>query len=134
MEDLVNPKSSFWHGRRVVVTGARKAEHGPTQIRLAEAAAEIQCARLIVQDALGVHKGYEYSRSENPTRAAFERCIADLETGTAAFAFASGLAAMATVARASGVLDAADRLADLVLRVAGISGSAVGDQGSGLRT
>jgi cystathionine gamma-lyase len=49
------------------------------------------------QESPGVHKGYEYSRSENPTRQAFERCIADLESGTAGFAFASGLAAMATV-------------------------------------
>ncbi len=40
--------------RRVIVTGARKAEHGPTQIRLAEAAAEIQCADLMVHDALDV--------------------------------------------------------------------------------
>jgi cystathionine gamma-lyase len=43
-----------------------------------------------------VHKGFEYSRSHNPTRFAFERCIADLESGTAAFAFASGLAAIST--------------------------------------
>ncbi|HEX4077888.1 MAG TPA: PLP-dependent aspartate aminotransferase family protein [Rhizomicrobium sp.] len=49
------------------------------------------------QESPGVHKGYDYARSENPTRAAFERCIADLETGTAGFAFASGLAAIATV-------------------------------------
>jgi cystathionine gamma-lyase len=49
------------------------------------------------QESPGVHKGYDYARSENPTRGAFERCIADLETGTAAFAFASGLAAIATV-------------------------------------
>ena len=45
----------------------------------------------------GVHKGFEYSRTQNPTRFAFERCLADLEEGTAAFAFASGLAATATV-------------------------------------
>lgn len=50
-----------------------------------------------VQDSPGVHKGYEYSRSQNPTRMALERCIADLEGGRAAFAFASGLAATATV-------------------------------------
>jgi 3-hydroxy-9,10-secoandrosta-1,3,5(10)-triene-9,17-dione monooxygenase len=47
--------------RRAVVTGARKAEHGPTQIRLAEAAAEIQCAHLMVQDALGVLEGVTQS-------------------------------------------------------------------------
>jgi len=50
-----------------------------------------------VQDSPGVHKGYDYARTKNPTRMAFERCIADLEGGTAAFAFASGLAAIATV-------------------------------------
>ena len=49
------------------------------------------------QESPGVHKGYEYSRSGNPTREAFERCIADLESGTAGYAFASGLAAESTV-------------------------------------
>jgi cystathionine gamma-lyase len=49
------------------------------------------------QTSPGVHKGYEYSRSQNPTREAFQRCIADLESGTEGFAFASGLAAIATV-------------------------------------
>ncbi len=50
-----------------------------------------------VQQSPGVHKGYEYARSQNPTRMAFERCVADLESGTAGFAFASGLAAIATI-------------------------------------
>ncbi|TQV80563.1 trans-sulfuration enzyme family protein [Denitrobaculum tricleocarpae] len=49
-----------------------------------------------VQESPGVHKGYEYSRSQNPTRMAYERCIADLESGTNGFAFASGLAAIGT--------------------------------------
>jgi cystathionine gamma-lyase len=49
------------------------------------------------QQSPGVHKGFEYSRTQNPTRFAFERCIADLEEGSAAFAFASGMAAIATV-------------------------------------
>ena len=49
------------------------------------------------QSSPGVHTGYEYARSQNPTRHAFERCIADLEGGIQAFAFASGLAASATV-------------------------------------
>ena len=49
-----------------------------------------------VQESPGVHKGFEYSRSQNPTRFAYERCIADLESGVRGFAFASGLAAMAT--------------------------------------
>lgn len=50
-----------------------------------------------VQSSPGVHKGYDYGRSHNPTRFAFERCVADLEGGAQAFAFASGLAAIATV-------------------------------------
>ena len=50
-----------------------------------------------VQQSPGVHKGFEYSRSQNPTRFAYERCVADLEGGARGFAFASGLAAMATV-------------------------------------
>jgi cystathionine gamma-lyase len=49
------------------------------------------------QESPGVHKGFEYARSQNPTRFAFERCIADLESGVAGFAFASGLACAATV-------------------------------------
>lgn len=49
------------------------------------------------QDSPGVHKGLDYGRSHNPTRWALERCVADLEGGRAAFAFASGLAAIAAV-------------------------------------
>ena len=49
------------------------------------------------QESPGTHKGFEYSRSQNPTRMAFERCIADLESGSHGFAFASGLAAIATI-------------------------------------
>jgi cystathionine gamma-lyase len=50
-----------------------------------------------VQDSPGVHKGLDYGRSHNPTRWALERCVADLEGGAQAFAFASGLAAIGTV-------------------------------------
>ncbi len=50
-----------------------------------------------VQESPGVHKGYEYSRTQNPTRMAYERCIADLESGTHGFAFASGMAATGTI-------------------------------------
>jgi cystathionine gamma-lyase len=50
-----------------------------------------------IQESPGVHKGYEYSRSQNPTRFAYEDCIADLEDGSAGFAFASGLSAMNTI-------------------------------------
>jgi len=50
-----------------------------------------------LQDSPGVHKGFDYGRSHNPTRFALERCVADLEGGTRAFAFASGLATISTV-------------------------------------
>ena len=53
-----------------------------------------------VQQSPGVHQGYEYSRSHNPTRFAYERCIAALEGGTHGYAFASGLAATSTVLEA----------------------------------
>jgi len=59
------------------------------------------------QESPGVHKGFEYSRSQNPTRMAFERCIADLESGAHGFAFASGLAAISTVLE---LLDAGDHV------------------------
>jgi cystathionine gamma-lyase len=50
-----------------------------------------------VQSSPGVHKGYEYSRTQNPTRMAYERCVADLEGGTQGYAFASGLGGASTV-------------------------------------
>jgi cystathionine gamma-lyase len=50
-----------------------------------------------VQESPGKHKGYEYSRTQNPTRMAYERCVASLESGVAGFAFGSGMAAIATV-------------------------------------
>lgn len=50
-----------------------------------------------VQSSPGVHKGYEYSRTQNPTRMAYERCVADLESGSHGFAFASGMAATGTI-------------------------------------
>jgi cystathionine gamma-lyase len=50
-----------------------------------------------VQESPGVHKGYEYSRTQNPTRMAYERCLADLESGAHGYAFASGMAASATL-------------------------------------
>jgi cystathionine beta-lyase/cystathionine gamma-synthase len=51
-----------------------------------------------VQEALGKHKGYEYARTQNPTRMALERNIAAMEGGTAGFAFASGMAAISAIA------------------------------------
>jgi cystathionine gamma-lyase len=57
----------------------------------------IYATSTFVQQSPGVNKGYEYARTQNPTRMAYERCVADLESGTRGFAFASGLAAMATI-------------------------------------
>jgi cystathionine beta-lyase/cystathionine gamma-synthase len=51
-----------------------------------------------VQDELGTHKGYEYARTQNPTRAAVERNLAAIEGGKEGFAFASGMAAIGAVA------------------------------------
>jgi cystathionine gamma-lyase len=59
------------------------------------------------QTSPGEHKGFEYSRSQNPTRFALERALADLESGTKGYAFASGLAAIATLLD---VLDAGDHV------------------------
>jgi cystathionine gamma-lyase len=60
-----------------------------------------------VQESPGKHKGYEYSRSQNPTRNAYERCIADLESGSTGYAFASGMAATATALE---LLDSGDHV------------------------
>ncbi len=53
----------------------------------------ISLATTFAQSAVGEHRGYEYARSGNPTRAALESCLADLEGASRGFAFASGLAA-----------------------------------------
>src|SRR5213075_3422836 len=57
----------------------------------------IYATSTFTQEAPGRHKGYEYSRSGNPTRAALETCLAALEGGERALAFASGLAASSGV-------------------------------------
>jgi cystathionine gamma-lyase len=88
-----------------------------------------------VQESPGVHKGYEYSRTGNPTRKAYEDCLASLESGKYGFAFASGCAATTTVMH---ILKAGDhvvacddmyggtfRLFDKVLRHNGIDFSFV---------
>jgi cystathionine gamma-lyase len=67
----------------------------------------ISLSSTYVQESPGVHKGYEYSRTHNPTRFAYERCIADLENGTAGFAFASGMAATGTALE---LLDSGDHV------------------------
>ena len=55
----------------------------------------------------GVHQGFEYSRTHNPTRFAYERCVAALEGGSRGFAFASGMAATATLLE---LLDSGDHV------------------------
>jgi cystathionine gamma-synthase len=60
----------------------------------------ISLASTFVQDAVGEHRGYEYARSANPTRAALETCIAELEEASHGLAFASGMAAEDVVLRA----------------------------------
>jgi cystathionine gamma-lyase len=57
----------------------------------------IYATSTFVQESPGKHKGYDYSRSGNPTRTALESCIASLEEGAAGFAFSSGLAAESTI-------------------------------------
>ena len=53
----------------------------------------IYASSTYVQESPGKHKGYEYSRTQNPTRASYEKCIAELESGKHGFAFASGMSA-----------------------------------------
>ena len=60
-----------------------------------------------VQSSPGVHQGFEYSRTHNPTRFAYERCVAGLEGGSRGFAFASGMAATATILE---LLDSGDHV------------------------
>lgn len=60
-----------------------------------------------VQESPGKHKGYEYSRTQNPTRGAYEACVASLEGGRAGFAFGSGLGAASTVLE---LLDSGDHV------------------------
>ncbi|KFN41923.1 cystathionine gamma-synthase [Arenimonas metalli] len=60
-----------------------------------------------VQSSPGVHQGFEYSRSHNPTRFAYEGCVAALEGGSKGYAFASGLAATSTVLE---LLDSGDHV------------------------
>lgn len=60
-----------------------------------------------VQESPGVHKGFDYARSRNPTREAFENCLADLENATRGFAFSSGMAAIGTILE---LLDSGDHV------------------------
>jgi cystathionine gamma-lyase len=79
-------------------------EHDPTT---GAVMVPIYATSTYAQASPGEHKGFEYSRSHNPTRFALERALADLESGTRGYAFASGLAAIATLLDA---LDAGDHV------------------------
>ncbi|WP_430422610.1 cystathionine gamma-synthase [Phenylobacterium sp.] len=79
-------------------------EHDPTT---GAVMVPIYATSTYAQTSPGVHSGFEYSRSQNPTRFALERGLADLESGTKGYAFASGLAAIATLLE---VLDAGDHI------------------------
>src|SRR3954462_6845378 len=93
-------------------TDAQRGTHVKTQLKLGTRAIHagqspdpstgaimtpIYATSTYVQASPGIHKGYEYSRSQNPTRFAYENCVAALENGKRGFAFASGLAATATI-------------------------------------
>jgi cystathionine gamma-lyase len=79
-------------------------EHDPTT---GAVMVPIYATSTYAQTSPGVHTGFEYSRSQNPTRFALERGLADLESGTKGYAFASGLASIATLLEA---LDAGDHI------------------------
>lgn len=69
-------------------------EHDPTTGAVMQ---PIYQTSTYAQESPGVHKGFVYARGANPTRFAYERCIADLENGSRGFAFASGMAAIGTM-------------------------------------
>ena len=85
MSDMVRESTELIHG-------------GISRDRLTDAVnIPIYQTSTFAQEIPGVHKGYEYSRTGNPTREALESLIADLEHGTSGYAFASGMAAITAV-------------------------------------
>ncbi len=88
---MMAPSNTLDFATRCVHAGQ---DHDPTT---GAVITPIYATSTYAQSSPGVHKGFEYSRSQNPTRIALERCVADLEGGAAGFAFASGMAATATV-------------------------------------
>src|SRR5262245_40703482 len=87
------------HGRKKIPGFSTRAIHAGQSPDPATGAvmSPIYATSTYAQSSPGVHQGYEYSRTQNPTRMAFERCIADLEGGTRGFAFASGMATTSTL-------------------------------------
>jgi len=86
-----SPKNRPAFATRVIHAGQ---EHDPTTGAVMQ---PIYQTSTFAQESPGVHKGFVYARGANPTRFAYERCIADLENGSRGFAFASGMAAIATM-------------------------------------
>jgi cystathionine gamma-lyase len=86
-----NGKNRPAFATRVIHAGQ---EHDPTTGAVMQ---PIYQTSTFAQESPGVHKGFVYARGANPTRFAYERCIADLENGSRGFAFASGMAAIATM-------------------------------------
>jgi cystathionine gamma-lyase len=82
--------------RQAFATRAVHAGGGPDPTTGA-VSVPIYATSTYAQESPGVHRGYDYGRTRNPTREALERCVADLEDGNAGFAFASGSAAMAAI-------------------------------------
>ena len=91
MTDASNRKNRPAFATRVIHAGQ---EHDPTTGAVMQ---PIYQTSTYAQESPGVHKGFVYARGANPTRFAYERCIADLENGTRGFAFASGMAAISTM-------------------------------------
>ncbi|WP_293676030.1 cystathionine gamma-synthase [uncultured Phenylobacterium sp.] len=95
MSDETEPKA----GGKNRLDFATRAIHGGQQHDPSTGAVmvPIYATSTYAQASPGVHQGFEYSRSQNPTRFALERGLADLESGTKGYAFASGLAAISTL-------------------------------------
>jgi cystathionine gamma-lyase len=88
----VNPSDTKFHLATRVIHGGQSPEPATGAVM-----PPIFATSTFAQQSPGVHKGLDYGRSHNPTRWALERCVADIESGSGAFAFASGLAAIAAV-------------------------------------
>ncbi|HEY8571047.1 cystathionine gamma-synthase [Phenylobacterium sp.] len=101
MSDDLHGKNRLDFATRAIHGGQ---EHDPTT---GAVMVPIYATSTYAQTSPGEHKGFEYSRSQNPTRFALERALADLESGTKGYAFASGLAAISTLLDA---LDAGDHV------------------------
>ncbi len=91
MTDRTSPQRRHGFGTRVIHAGQTPDPSTGAVVT------PIYANSTYIHESPGVHKGLDYGRSHNPTRWALERCVADLESGAQGFAFASGMAALATV-------------------------------------